>query len=79
MAMACRKTRELYEKRMDLRFGLMTAHLLSPHVKKGKRLDPNKLSLTIEPYRDKGFNEVKNKMKKQASQAFVQTLAAELL
>jgi len=35
------------EERMDLRFALMTANLLAPHVKKGSRLNVKDFLLTF--------------------------------
>ena len=50
------------EKRMDLRFGLMTANLLTPHVKKGKSVKVKDVTLSFER-RQMNPDEIKSVLK----------------
>ena len=51
------------EKRSDLRFALMTANLMSPHMKKGKSPKLSDFMLDFEPKKQMTNDEIKNVLK----------------
>lgn len=51
------------EERMDLRFALMTAHLLTPHIKKGHKPKLSDYMINFEPKRQMTPEEIRNVLK----------------
>jgi len=47
------------EERMDLRFALMTAHLISPYLKKGHKIKLKDFMLDFEPKKAMTAEEIK--------------------
>jgi len=58
--MAFYKLEPFGEERMDLRFALMTAHLISPHLKKNHKPKLSDYMISFEPKRQMSVDEIKS-------------------